>query len=121
MGILNGSYDNFTQEWYKKVGVQYALAMFISIFTPFSEIATALTAFVKRYFDRSRQPSYKLEGSDGIQTKRVLQEDVEQLYTGDEIESYVVYSQYFTGIWGILVFSSGMPALYIIGFLTYLV
>ena len=97
------------------------MAMFISIFTPISEIVPAWTAFIKRYFDRQRKPTYEIEGSDDIQTKRVLQADVEELYTGDEIQAYIVYSQYFTGIWGILVFSSGMPALYIIGFFTFLI
>lgn len=44
---------------------------------------------------------------------------METLYTGTEIKSFIVYSQYFTALWGILVFSSGMPILYGIGFLTY--
>lgn len=76
-GILNGEYDNFTDDWYKKVGAQYCLTMFLNAFTPISEITEALIAYVKRYFDRNRQPSYEVEGTDDIVTKKVLQADVE--------------------------------------------
>jgi hypothetical protein len=42
-----------------------------------------------------------------------------KLYIGPEIKAYVVYAGYFTTFWGILIFSSGLPALYIIGFIAY--
>ena len=72
IGILNGTYENFTREWYRKIGSQYALAMFIAIFTPISEIIPAWIAFVKRYFDRNKKPKYTIEGTDNIETKKVL-------------------------------------------------
>lgn len=41
------------------------------------------------------------------------------MYTGEEIKASVVYAGYFTALWGVLVFSSGLPVLYFVGFLTY--
>ena len=44
-----------------------------------------------------------------------------ELYTGLEMQSHEVYSQIITNYWCVLMFSSGMPVLYLVGFLYYLI
>lgn len=46
---------------------------------------------------------------------------MEELYTGEEILAYHVYAQYFTVLWSVLTFSSGMPALYPIACLNFVI
>jgi len=56
-----------------------------------------------------------------LRTKKVLQSDVENLYIGEEIASFYVYAQFFTTLWCVLTYSSGIPILYPVAFLNYLV
>jgi hypothetical protein len=39
LGILNGIYDTFSIEWYRRVGASYSMTMLINAFMPLSEIA----------------------------------------------------------------------------------
>lgn len=97
------------------------MTMFINAFMPIAEIASAVVVWVKRLWDRSFGGSFEKKGTDEINTKKVLQSDVEKLYIGPEIKAYVVYAKYFTAFWGIMVFSAGLPFLYFIGFATYFI
>ena len=49
-------------------------------------------------------------------TRLMLQSDLEDLYTGDEFEGESAYSRMMSTLFSLLLFSSGMPILYVIGF-----
>lgn len=101
------------------------MTMLINCLTPHvSKVAMALIACSRRCFDRGCKLSYKPDHEKGeteLRTKKVLQQDVESLYIGEEIASFYVYAQFFTTLWSVLTYSSGLPVLYPIAFLNYLV
>ena len=74
--------------------------------------------------DRGCRRSYHPDTSKGeydLRTKKILQQDVEKLYIGEEIASFYVYAAFFTTLWSVLTYSSGIPILYPIACLNYLV
>lgn len=58
---------------------------------------------------------------ENIYTKKYLQSDLEELYTGEEIPSFLIYSQLFTILWSVLAFSSGMPILYPVALVSFMI
>ena len=93
--------------------------MLLNAFLPLTEIGEAVLAGIKRLWDRGFKGKYEKPDSDEINTKKVMFQEVENLYVGPEIKAFVVYSGYITTFWGIMIFSSGLPALYLVGFATY--
>lgn len=55
-----------------------------------------------------------------MHTRKYLHSDLEELYTGEEIPSFLIYSQLFTILWSVLTFSSGMPILYPIAMVSFM-
>jgi len=55
-----------------------------------------------------------------LKTKKLLQEDYEELYTGPEFLIEIRYSQILTTFFIIMIYSSGMPLLYFISMLQYI-
>mmetsp|Transcript_1780 Transcript_1780/g.3134 ORF Transcript_1780/g.3134 Transcript_1780/m.3134 type:complete len:279 (-) Transcript_1780:417-1253(-) len=55
-----------------------------------------------------------------VNTKKLLQDEVNELYTGHQISSHYVYAQNFSYFWCVLTFSTGLPILYPFAFLFYL-
>jgi len=47
-----------------------------------------------------------------VNTKKIVQQDLNQLYTGDQIASHYVYAQNYTYLWCVLLYSAGLPILY---------
>jgi len=58
---------------------------------------------------------------DDVHTKKLLETDLENLYTGSEIQAFYVYAQYFTALWAIMSYSGGLPALYPVGCLNFFI
>ena len=54
-----------------------------------------------------------------MRSKQLLQEDLNELYTGKQISSHYVYAQLFTYLYCIMMFSTGMPLLYLFGAIFY--
>ena len=61
------------------------------------------------------------EGDDGVNTKQVFQDELEELYTGDQIAGHNVYALNYTYLWCVLMFSTGMPILYPFAFAFYII
>ena len=106
--ILQGEYPDFNIEWYKNIGSTIALTMILSVFTPH----LAAMGFVcirgsKRCCDRGCR-------CDKRHTKKVLQEDYDELYIGPEMLMDFRYSQILTNIFVTFIYSTGMPILYLI-------
>jgi len=51
----------------------------------------------------------------------VFQDELEALYTGDQIAGHNVYAQNYTYLWCVLMFSTGMPIMYPFAFVFYIV
>ena len=73
--ILAGKYSDFTAEWYGAVGATIALTCFFNTVMPWTNMMFYLMAGVKRHMDRN----YTF---DLRKTKKVLQQEYEQLYLG---------------------------------------
>lgn len=121
--IFNGKYHDFTAGWYKNVGKTLTLTLFINIFSPHvSYLFMPLIKIFMRYYDRSFQSSDTLkQGDDGVNTKQCFQDELEELYTGDQIAGHNVYALNYTYLWCVLMFSTGMPLLYPFAFTFYII
>lgn len=121
--ILNGTHPDFTSYWYSQIGKQLCLTLLLNIFTPhFSKIGICLLKLVIRFFDRGcNMRLRKKEDGQELNTKKMLQTELNALYTGDQISSHYVYAQNFTYLWCVLMFSAGLPILYPFAFIFYFV
>lgn len=119
--LLNGEYKDFTVHWYSQVGKTLCLTLFINIFSPHaSKLLIPVIKVLLRCIDRGC--SCKLLKDDGsVNTKKLLVQDLEALYTGDQISSHYVYAQNYTYLWCVLMFSTGMPLLYPFAMIFYIV
>jgi hypothetical protein len=53
LSILDGEFDDFTTEWYKKVGASLGMTMLINTVSPhLPKLATPLLTVTKRCWDR---------------------------------------------------------------------
>mmetsp|Transcript_21 Transcript_21/g.39 ORF Transcript_21/g.39 Transcript_21/m.39 type:complete len:1400 (+) Transcript_21:55-4254(+) len=114
-GVLGGGYSDFSEEWYLNIGVPIVITMIINLVSP--HIETFVLWATKRwaqYADRSCTPL------PAKFTKKVTQNDLENLYTGPEFIMYLRYAQLLNTLFVTLIFSSGMPVLIPICFLTFL-
>jgi hypothetical protein len=76
--LLNGKYVDFTVSWYRNVGTTLTIAMIMNIITPhLAENLLFLLPSLRRCIDRGCT-------RDNRKTKQVLQEDYEEIYTGDD-------------------------------------
>lgn len=115
--IFNGEYNDFNSEWYSNVGKMICLTMVINIFSPHaSKLSIPFLKLFLRCFDRgcSTKIWKKKENENDIDvnTKKLLQSEVNALYTGDQIQSHYVYAQNYTYLCVVLMYSSGLPILY---------
>lgn len=90
--IFNGTYPDFTPEWYVNVGKTLCFTLFLNIFTPhISKTVGPLIKLFMRYYDRSFKKELQVD-EDGVNTKKVFQDELEELYTGEQIAGYNVYA-----------------------------
>jgi hypothetical protein len=61
------------------------------------------------------------KGEDDLRTSKATQDDVVSLYSGAEMMSFEIYGELITTYWCCIMFSSGMPVLYFVGFIYYAV
>lgn len=120
--ILNGNYSDFSTRWYRNIGASLCFTLFINTVSPqVSKLGKPNVLLLKRCLDRGCKCSIKKGDNDECNTKKILQSEIDDLYTGPQIQTYFVYAQYFTSLWAILTYSSSMPVLYPIGCLNFFV
>lgn len=56
-----------------------------------------------------------------VNTKKLIQSDLNTMYTGDQIQSHYVYAQNYTYLCVVLMYSSGLPILYPFACIFYMV
>lgn len=113
--LFNGKYKDFSADWYGNVGKTLCLTLLINIFSPHaSKLLLPLVKLLRRCCDRGCKLKLQDDEDDdaALNTKHVMQEDLNALYTGDQISSHYVYAQNFTYLWCVLMYSTGMPILY---------
>jgi hypothetical protein len=80
--LFNGKYPDFNSDWYGNVGKTLCLTMLINIFSPHaSKLLLPLINLLSRCLDRSCKLNI-LDDEDKLRTKKVMQEDLNTLYTG---------------------------------------
>ena len=73
--LFNGSYSDFSTDWYAVVGITLFTNAFIGGIIPVAGISTFFIGKAKRCWDRGCTRNVK-------KTKKILQEDYEAVYTG---------------------------------------
>lgn len=108
--MFTGSYEDFDPSWYSDVGTTINFTMFINVFVPhLSAFMGVLLKFCKRCCDGG--------GSGGKRTKKTNRKEYLDLYTGPYFGIDIRYAQLLTFIFVSLLYSSGIPTLYICVFL----
>jgi hypothetical protein len=83
--VLNGDFKDFTVEWYFRIGATLCITLAINIFSPhFTKIMISVYRQCLRCKDRSWKYGYKL-ADDKINTRKELQSEIQNLYTGPQI------------------------------------
>ena len=114
MPIIDGNYTEFSVEWYRVVGSTIVLTMLIRTVSPhIATIAQVCITGLKRCYDRRCT-------CDNKRTRKVIQTDYENVYMGPEFTLDSRYAQTLTVIFTIFMYSSGLPILYMIGFVYFL-
>jgi hypothetical protein len=113
--LFNGKYDDFTVQWYRAVGLTLHFTMITQVFVPpLVDSFKKLVPVLKRWRDRG------FKGDPRV-TKQVLQEEYEELYTGEEFPIEQRYGSVLRTFYVTMMVSSGMPAFYLISFFEMLV
>jgi hypothetical protein len=111
--ILNGYYSDFNIEWYKNVGTTISLTMIFTVFTPH------IGNFLFMALRGCRNCTDRGCSCDRKKTSKLLQEDYDELYIGPEFLMEFRYSQLLTNIFMTFIYSTGMPALYFVCFISF--
>lgn len=106
--FFNGDYRDFTPEWYDVVGITIFTTAITNGIAPVATISAHLIAGVKRCLDRGCSKDEK-------KTKKIIQEEYEELYTGKQIEYDNRLSVLIAMIWVVMMFSAAIPTLYLAG------
>lgn len=92
--IFDGVYTDFSIGWYKKMGATLCFTMILNSFSPY--LATVFTAMTKcccRCIDRGGRLKIKADiSNDEVNSRLYCQKDLEELYTGKQVQSYYIYA-----------------------------
>lgn len=116
--IFWGEYDDFDIWWYYNVGATLCTVLAMNVFVDHTEdIIVVFKTMVFRLWDRSfgwRISKKENDEDIKVKTKKKTQSELNDLYTGPQMESFIVYANIFSNLWSCLMFSSGLPVLYIV-------
>lgn len=95
--------------------------MLLNTITPhIGKIVLPMFKCCLRWRDRGYS-NHVLDDYDEVRTRKVLQEEIDNLYTGQEIQSYHLYAQVFTSMMVTMMYSPGLPMLYPIAYLNFVI
>jgi len=126
--LMNGSisandyYTDFNSGWYMQTGNAICIFIFASAFL--NSVAYFFWFALKvcrRAHDRRCRRLQPDEDDDVPNTRQKIQEDLEDLYTGRGFQGEKTYSRMMSTLFVILMYSSGIPILYYIGAVFYVV
>ena len=114
-GMLEGDYEDISSMWYIDVGTQIILAMILEVGAPHLLPVSYLTFYkVSRCWDRGC-------GWDKRKSKKYLQSDYEELYTGPEFYLDARLAQIVAITWTTFMYSPGLPILFIIAAINFII
>ena len=91
--ILNGNYSDFSTRWYRNIGASLCFTLFINTVSPqVSKLGKPNLLLLKRCLDRGCKCSIKKGENDECNTKKILQSEIDDLYTGPQLQTYFVYA-----------------------------
>ena len=112
--VLN-KYDSFSQEWYNEIGSTIVITLMLMVFMPhFANVAFQCFYGCRRCSDRGCT-------CDKRKTRKFVQEDYESVNTGSEFMLEFRYSNMLTVLSIAFLYSSGMPVLYPVAALYFLI
>mmetsp|Transcript_4428 Transcript_4428/g.6507 ORF Transcript_4428/g.6507 Transcript_4428/m.6507 type:complete len:201 (+) Transcript_4428:5370-5972(+) len=122
LGDAGDTYDDFNPDWYMDTGNAICVFLFTSSFiTNIQDLRMFLQAMLRRLWDRGFKMNLKKdpedEEDDEPNTKLKIQDDLEELYLGEEFEGDQAFSRMMSTLFVLVLYSSGMPFLYPIGFI----
>eukprot|EP00347_Sterkiella_histriomuscorum_P006063 403354206 len=111
--VLTGDYSDFTVEWYQKIGMSLCVSLMLKIATAYyiKGLGYALK-YVARWYDRKWTCNMR-------RTRLFVQEDWHSQYLGVEFSLEQRYSQMMAVIFIAMIFSAGMPFLYIVACMSF--
>jgi hypothetical protein len=108
--IIAGHYSEFSVGWYRMVGSTIILTTILRLITPnIMALMKILFTMLKRCYDRKWT-------FNQLKTRQVLQEDYENMHSGEEFLIDSRYAGVLTTIFLVMMYSPGMPMMYLIGF-----
>lgn len=113
--LFAGDYEEFSVDWYRVIGATIAFTLLFNIVSPHlaNGFFVCLGA-MKRCCDRGCT-------CDRRKTKQIIQADYEDVNTGAMFLIEYRYSQILTTLFIIMMYSSGIPLLYIIAMVSFFV
>lgn len=113
--FFSGSFTDFSPRWYLIVGEPLTMIVILQIFFPhFSLILNGIMTFFNRCMDRSCT-------FNRMYTKKVAQKEYENLYIGPQFILQVRLAQMLTIVFVCMIFGSGIPMLYVITWLSFII
>jgi hypothetical protein len=113
--FFTGIYSDFDPRWYQNVGVTIIFCLILNIGTPH------IYPLVSFLFNRCQTYCDKKCCNNGRKTKKNTRSEYLNLYVGPQFNIGLRYSQLLTTMFTVLMYSSGMPILYLCCFLYLLV
>lgn len=107
-----GPFEELNVRWYLAIGVPIVMAIFLQIFIPhFGLIVLSLKMFILRCWDRKCTLNAR-------KTRKITQTEYEDLYTGPEFILHLRFAQVLSMIYVCITYSSCLPILYPVAFLS---
>jgi hypothetical protein len=112
--LFTGAYDDLDPGWYANVGVTILFYMIINILTPH---ANALISYFITCLKRCCDKCTCNKKKTSLRTRK----DYIGLYTGPDFNVGMRYSQILTTVFVVLMYSSGIPLLYVTCFFYFVI
>jgi hypothetical protein len=113
--VLSGTVSDLTSEWYLNVGVAIVTTMLINVIALNTAVVKNLVVIkLLRCLDRGIS-------FDMRRTTKKLQVQLEALYTGPELQLEERYAALLVIYFVCMIFSGGMPILWFVGWVSFLV
>jgi hypothetical protein len=110
--LFRGQFLDFNMRWYQVIGVPIITAIFFQIFTPhFGLILNQVKMSILRCWDRRCTLNKR-------KTRQITQEEYEDIYSGPEFILHLRFAQLNSMIFVTMTYSSGLPILYLVAFLS---
>mmetsp|Transcript_511 Transcript_511/g.521 ORF Transcript_511/g.521 Transcript_511/m.521 type:complete len:488 (-) Transcript_511:930-2393(-) len=107
-GILQGDYEDINSMWYLDVGTQIIISMVLEILAPH------FVPFILFIIYKSRRCLDRGCSLDDRRSKKLLQQEYEDLYIGPEFSLDARLAQMVAFVWTTFMYSSGLPVLFVI-------